>query len=378
MKMVLIDDDPLALDYLEHLLNQISGHRIVGRYTNPVEGREAVLSQDVDVVFLDIHMPEINGIELAKQLIEHKPGIEIVFVTAFDEHAVRAFELHALDYLLKPVTMERLRKTLRRIHSRSRPPQDEPPANPNHAAPVMNVTFFRHFSASIEGNPIPFRWRTNKSQELFLYLLQCSGQIVRKSTLIDLLWPDHEADKAFSLLYTSIYHIRKTLGEYSDYFKLMNESDGYIIVTHNVVTDVRQLEQLEHTAPIIDAATIRTYENVLSLYQGDYLQDVDYWWVEGERHRLKSLWIRMMMSVASYFERSGDRNKAILYYGRICERCPAEEEAHFALMKLYAAQQQNLAVHRQYRLLEAAVWEELNEKPSAYIRDWYQKWKQNG
>ena len=69
----------------------------------------------MDIVFLDIQIPEINGIELAEQLLEMKPKLSIVFVTAFDNFAIKAFELNALDYILKPVRKERLLNTVERI-----------------------------------------------------------------------------------------------------------------------------------------------------------------------------------------------------------------------------------------------------------------------
>ena len=119
MKAILIDDEPLALDYLEHQLRDTQDLQIVGKYTDPATGKQAVEQTDaVDVVFLDIHIPEINGLELAEQLLERRPELHVVFVTAYDEYAIQAFELNASDYVLKPVRKERLHKTIERIRSR--------------------------------------------------------------------------------------------------------------------------------------------------------------------------------------------------------------------------------------------------------------------
>lgn len=99
MKAILIDDEQLALDLLERNLNNIGSIEVIGTHTDPMEGKKDILQKDVDIIFLDIHLPEVNGMELAEQIIEKKPYLPIIFVTAFNEYAVKAFELNALDYI---------------------------------------------------------------------------------------------------------------------------------------------------------------------------------------------------------------------------------------------------------------------------------------
>src|SRR5690625_3109696 len=115
MKVILVDDEQLALDLLERKIEEIGNVTVVGKYANPIEGKEKIVQQVVDVVFLDINLPEINGMELAEQILEKKPEVTIVFVTAYDKYAVQAFELNAIDFLVKPVKIERLEKTIERI-----------------------------------------------------------------------------------------------------------------------------------------------------------------------------------------------------------------------------------------------------------------------
>src|ERR687894_440530 len=104
IKAILIDDEPLArsiiVEYLQHY-PQIS---IVQECNDGFEGVKAIMQHQPDVVFLDIQMPKINGFEML-ELVEHRPAI--IFTTAYDEYAIRAFETHAIDYLLKPFSRER-------------------------------------------------------------------------------------------------------------------------------------------------------------------------------------------------------------------------------------------------------------------------------
>lgn len=116
MRTLLVDDEEIARRGLRIRLERVSDIEIVGECSNGAEAVGAIQRLVPDVVFLDIHMPELSGMEVAQslppQLLPH-----IVFVTAFDQYAVRAFELHALDYLLKPVNDDRLCATLR--HARA-------------------------------------------------------------------------------------------------------------------------------------------------------------------------------------------------------------------------------------------------------------------
>jgi DNA-binding LytR/AlgR family response regulator len=112
MKCLIVDDEPLALDIMESYINRNSALTLVGRCSNALEASEFIKNQKVDLIFLDIEMPEINGIEFIKSL--QNPPL-VVFCTAYSDFAVEGFELNAIDYLLKPVSYERFSKTIERV-----------------------------------------------------------------------------------------------------------------------------------------------------------------------------------------------------------------------------------------------------------------------
>ena len=118
LRALIVDDEPLVREGLRDYLADEPGIAVAGECANGLEAL-AVLERaapPVDVVFLDVQMPELDGLELARALLPDGPAI--VFVTAFSEHAIRAFELNAVDYLLKPFDRERLRGALDRVRSR--------------------------------------------------------------------------------------------------------------------------------------------------------------------------------------------------------------------------------------------------------------------
>lgn len=111
---IIVDDERLARIELEHLLKIHKEINIVALCANKKEVDETLKTQQVDLMFLDINMPEKNGFELL-ETIEETP--DVIFVTAYDEYAVNAFEVNALDYLLKPVDPERLTQTIEKYIS---------------------------------------------------------------------------------------------------------------------------------------------------------------------------------------------------------------------------------------------------------------------
>ncbi|MCE0800608.1 two-component system response regulator BtsR [Buttiauxella sp. S04-F03] len=114
LKVLIVDDEPLARENLRIMLQNEPDIEVVGECGNAVEAIGAVHRLHPDVVFLDIQMPRISGLEMVSMLDpEQRPYI--VFLTAFDEYAVQAFEEHAFDYLLKPIDSKRLEKTLQRL-----------------------------------------------------------------------------------------------------------------------------------------------------------------------------------------------------------------------------------------------------------------------
>ncbi|MEO1258007.1 MAG: LytTR family DNA-binding domain-containing protein [Bacteroidota bacterium] len=104
---IIVDDEPLALDVLETYIEKIPDLHLVKRCNNAFEANEALKEYDIDLMFLDIQMPQLTGIDLLKTLTD--PPL-VVFTTAYSNYAIEGFELNATDYLLKPISLERFIK----------------------------------------------------------------------------------------------------------------------------------------------------------------------------------------------------------------------------------------------------------------------------
>ena len=115
IRCLLVDDEPLALDALATLIGKISDLEITDQCRDAVEALGVINAQQIDLVFLDINMPELSGLEMLRSL-SNPP--KVIFTTAYREYAVEAFELDVVDYLVKPVSLERLLKSINRYHDR--------------------------------------------------------------------------------------------------------------------------------------------------------------------------------------------------------------------------------------------------------------------
>ena len=112
MKILIVDDEPLARERLQHLLAELEAESQVFEAANGLVAIEQVNEQTPDVVLMDIRMPGMNGLEAAQHLMKMDNPPAVIFTTAYDEYALQAFESQAVDYLLKPIRLERLQKAL--------------------------------------------------------------------------------------------------------------------------------------------------------------------------------------------------------------------------------------------------------------------------
>ena len=116
IRAIIIDDEPLARSIVKEYLQNVPDIELVQECNDGFEGVKAIMQHQPELVFLDIQMPKINGFEML-ELVEQKPAV--IFTTAFDEYAIKAFETHAVDYLLKPFSKDRFDKAIAKFLNQS-------------------------------------------------------------------------------------------------------------------------------------------------------------------------------------------------------------------------------------------------------------------
>jgi len=150
IKCLIIDDEPLARKLIAGHVSRLPGWTIAGSCKNALEAYEMLMSQDIDVIFLDINMPVVSGTDFYRSL---KDPPLLVFTTAYPDYAVEGFELDAVDYLVKPITFDRLLKAADRIQARLHSESagfGSLTAKPVSVAASSDFIFVKHFSKLVK------------------------------------------------------------------------------------------------------------------------------------------------------------------------------------------------------------------------------------
>ena len=126
LRTVVVDDEQLAREELIFLLGQVGGVEVVAQAGNGLEALRVIGEHAPELVLLDVQMPGFTGFEVARRMLDAGIESELVFVTAYDQHAIEAFEVNAVDYLLKPVEVERLEMAIDRVRRRLHTDRPQP------------------------------------------------------------------------------------------------------------------------------------------------------------------------------------------------------------------------------------------------------------
>lgn len=197
MKILLVDDEKLQLARLEESVRSVVPSADIVTYTNPVLALSENKNTKIDIAFLDIEMPKLNGIQLAKALKGINPKINIVFVTAFDRFALDAMKMHASGFVTKPVNQEKIFEEINGL----RYPVELTPTK------KLQIKCFGNFEVFHDGQPLKFAY--SKSKELFAYLVDREGSAININELNAVLWEEDHT----SYLRNLISDIQKTLAK---------------------------------------------------------------------------------------------------------------------------------------------------------------------
>ncbi|MGO4950295.1 response regulator [Paenibacillus sp. DRB1-1] len=373
MKAILIDDERSALTYLERLLEADGRLTVMGKYTSAQAGLDHLAAERADIVFIDIGMPEMNGLEAAEWIQQLDSQIHIVFVTAYSEYAIEAFELQALDYLLKPVHARRLSKTLDRIAATLADPRSSSLGVTAEQSP--KVRCFQKLEILEDGQEAvgakPFKWRTLKSQELFSFLLHHEGEWVSKEQLLDALWPEYHLDKAVVHLHTSVYQIRKALKERMQDTKLEYNLDRYRLNRNGWITDAELFERgISEWAASGSGGTPRI-ESLLALYRGNYLEEHDYPWAYAKREKLRSMYLACASELAREELRSGCTRQSVQRLLSLQQREPYSDDICGLLLTAYAQLGDYTAAQKHYESFVRILEDELGIEPQQVTHQLY-------
>ena len=210
MKILLVDDEELQLVRLEKVCKKVIPDGEFLCYTNSQKAFKENENNKIDLAFLDIEMPGLNGVQLAKKLKGVNPLIKIIFVTAYNEYALEAYKVHASGYVTKPVNEEKIQEEIDEL-GRS---IDLKPTK------KLQVKCFGNFEVFHNGEPVRFSYK--KSKEVFAYLIDREGSAINVNELNAVLWEEDHPSYLRNLI-ADIQTTLKNIGAGDVFIKRHNE-----------------------------------------------------------------------------------------------------------------------------------------------------------
>jgi two-component system, LytTR family, response regulator len=360
IRVVLIDDERPALRELEYLLKKDGAFEVVGMFINPLEAVSAIKGLNPQAVFLDIHMPQLKGIDAASQILDRCPFVDVIFVTAYDQYAIEAFELNAMDYVLKPISQKRFAKTLNRIkegNSRS---------ERQLAGKKLRIHCLGEFQIGWEGQE-PIKWRSEKTRELFAYLLHHAGREVTKEKILEAVWNDVDKIRAMHQLHNGIYYIRKTLEQYGIEESRLSVGGGYWLKLGEVEMDYLLLKR-DFQSISNGEYNLETLEKTAALYGGDYLEGFDWLWADPERSQLMDNYMEVVLRLSESYLQNKKYNQAEELLLMAFKRNPYLAEITKLLLKLYKGMNSRNKALGHFREYARILKEELAIEPEEELR----------
>ena len=242
MTILLVDDEELQLLRLENEVKKVvPSDATILSFSNSSKFLKDHKEDKIDIAFLDIEMPGMNGISLAKELKKINPLVNIIFVTAYNDYALEAYKIHASGYLSKPVSAEKIKKELEALRYPVELKGEK----------KLQIKCFGNFEIFRNGEPVKFSYQ--KSKEVFAYLVDREGSVINVNELNAVLWEeDHKS------------YLRNLIADIVTTLKNIDCSDVFLKKHNGCCIDVNKVD--------CDAYEYKKGNpNAIRMYRGEYM-----------------------------------------------------------------------------------------------------------
>jgi two-component SAPR family response regulator len=371
MKTLIVDDEPAMLLAMRRLLSKIEGIEVVGSFQNAAEALEFVRDNQVELAFLDIMIGEDNGLELARGLRLLCADAEIVFTTSHTDYAIPAYDVYPLDYIVKPISEQRLKQTVARAVSRRRASSAEPSSD---TLPRLTVRALGCFEVeSTQAGEV--KWISRRSAELFAYLLVHRGRNVARVRILEDIFPDMPLRNAEVYLNTAVYQLRKALMPHGFKESILSTVEQYRVNLDQMDVDFIQFEQ-----GVIELSTIQTGNDEVALelekrFAGELFEDNDYPWAITERERLKIEYASFAKLLVNQLLARKQPREAAQIARKLVSRNEFDEKANLLLLTALGEMGERQALHSSYGRYAHLLLQELGIQPSEKLRQIYEQYR---
>lgn len=365
IRVICLDDEDLNLKYLKSILVKNQDIEILGLFTEPLKAIEFIQSNEIDIAFLDIELPDMSGLECAVKIQDIQESVEIVFVTAYSHYAIEAFNLHALHYLLKPIKQEQviqLIEHLKRIQPKF--------ISSNITQNKTFVSFFGKFKLL---NPLneEIKWPTKKTAELCAYFILNANQKLSKYRICEDLWPDYDEEKASQNFHITLYRLRNLITNEKIQIKieaLRGSNDGYICECFGLKSDYDEIM-------LVMSLKEKSFDRIFELFErlkGSFLENNYYLWSESIKSEMESQIINRIHQIVREFEMI-NRDKAIVLVKQALKVFRLDESLMMHYFNLLFRKNEIYTILHEYELYKKSLYNEYSIRPSEEITSFIKK-----
>lgn len=270
IQTIVVDDEWYSLIEICDLAEKTGIMSVEGRFQNGADALREASRIHPQAAFIDIEMPEMDGLTFAEKLLETDPDIKIVFITGWNQYAVAAFELNAFDYMMKPVNKVHFEKMAQRL-------QEELTGRKSLQTAALTIHCFGKFETLENGSPII--WSRAKAEELFAMLVLNANTFIHKDIILKSLWPDCERRKALPILQTSACRIRNVLSSCAESVRLTYADGKYgLFLPTDVACDYFTVRSAVLQFQAGDRQTYKALKSACVTFQKGLLPYSNYKW----------------------------------------------------------------------------------------------------
>ncbi|MBN2897305.1 MAG: response regulator [Clostridia bacterium] len=325
LRAIIVDDEKMPIEQLSRAVAAFDYIEIIDKVTRPLMAIEVIKEKKPDIVFLDIEMPQINGLEFAQNLLDIDVELEIIFVTAYNHYALEAFEVSAIGYLLKPIRKDKLEKVLERVLKiRGENIKDHISVQEDLSYSIQclgRLDIIKH------GEPLEITFRTAKAKELFAYYIHNRKRMISRDELLNMFWSDMSYERALANFNTTNYQLkRRILKSTEGRINIAYQSGYYRLVLESVVCDVDMIENQLFGNPLCFDQNQAMWLEVIERYGNTYFEGIDSVWVEDERYVLSQRYIIQLKKMIKHLYEMGDYIHCVEQCRRLIRKEEEDEE----------------------------------------------------
>ncbi|PRX61980.1 two-component SAPR family response regulator [Cohnella sp. SGD-V74] len=373
IRAIVVDDQGSMHPIISGVLGKLPDVEVVGCFSDAAASVRFAEEEDVHLAFIDIRMPGESGLRLAERLIALRPDLSIVFVASHKDYAVQAFELQALDYIVKPVSLERIERSVkraqafRRLSESSRLPESMSPGKKE----LGSIRIYALGGLELFSGGERVKWNSRKSAELFGYLLLHRGRMVSRARLISDVFGDLPPKNAEIYLNTSVYQLRKALDSHGLKTLIQSDADGYGVHLVGVWIDFVEFEGRLRRNDGIAVFNSGTALEIEKLYAGDLFGEKGYAWALGEAERLSAVYAGFVKKLARKLMERRHTDVPLRLLSKLSDRNELDEENVELLLRAYAMKKDQASLAKRYEAYVKILRQELNIEPSEELRELY-------